>query len=178
MRLNQPIRWVSSLGISDLQFTGRYRVPFQYSAYLCSSTCPSGLSWQSAQGIGLTGPGRQRLHRPHRLLRRERVRGGLLQGLHGRGRTHRRGAGAGAGRLPPLCGRHRRALAAPVGAGGGELSHVGHRGGDAGGAPGALPHRQTPPGALSPGRTTAGGKTCSPAQATRCPRAKPTRWPT
>jgi glutamate-1-semialdehyde 2,1-aminomutase len=39
-------------GVPDLQFTGRYRVPFQYSAYV-QQHLPIGAFWQSAQGIGL-----------------------------------------------------------------------------------------------------------------------------
>jgi glutamate-1-semialdehyde 2,1-aminomutase len=58
-------------------------------------------------------------------------------------------------------------LRAHLGSGRSLVPHVGHRGRDAGGAPGPLPHRQTHLVRFA-APITAGGKTCSPAPATRC----------
>ena len=81
----------------------RYRVPFQYSPYL-REHLKIGSFVRASSGRHGDRPRRQRLLRPHRLVRRQRVRQRLLQGLHRR----RRGAGArarpGARRLPPLRG--------------------------------------------------------------------------
>ena len=51
----------------------------------------------------------------------------------------------------------------------GLLSHVRHRGGDAGGAPRALPHRAARTSCASAAPITAGGATCSRASAIPCP---------
>ena len=63
-------------------------------------------------------------------------------------RRARRRARPGARRLPPLRGGQRAAPARDLGPRRGVVPHVGHRGGDAGGAPGALPHAAHAPGAL------------------------------
>ncbi len=62
-RLSQRLRMRSSRtlaltaevreGLSDLQFTGRYRVPFQFSEYV-RANLPLGAFWASAEGVELT----------------------------------------------------------------------------------------------------------------------------
>ena len=137
----------SSGGISDLQFTEAYRVPFQY--WRLRAPAPEVRRLRPIVG-GRDGhrSGRQSVLRPHRLLRRQRLRLRLLQGRdRARPRTRAR-AGAGARRLSPA---DRRQCAAPAGHLWSRRSivpHVGHRGGDAGGAAGALPHPPLAPGAL------------------------------
>ncbi len=68
--------------ISDLQFTDAYRVPFQYSRIVRESLS-AGTFVQSSVGRDAHRPRRQPLLRPDRLLRRQRLRLRLLQGLHG-----------------------------------------------------------------------------------------------
>ena len=79
--------------ISDLQFTDAYRVPFQYSRFV-RRTCRPARSSQSSRGRAGHRPRRQPLLRPHRLVRRQRVRLRLLQGLHGARRRARRARSA------------------------------------------------------------------------------------
>ena len=59
-------------GISDLQFTDAYRVPFQYSRFV-RQHLPAGAFVQSSDGVTRHRPRRQPLLRPHRLLRRQPV---------------------------------------------------------------------------------------------------------
>ena len=61
-------------GMSDLQFTGGYRVPFQYSPLPAPAPEGRQLRAVASSGVTLHRPGRQRLLRPDRLLRRQRVR--------------------------------------------------------------------------------------------------------
>ena len=121
-------------------------------------------------------PRRQPLLRPHRLLRRQRLRLRLLQGLH---RARPPSACAISARCsapttrwspynvdaPARDLRPRRSV----------VPHVRHRGGDAGGAARALPHAAARTWCASAAPITAGGATCSRASAIRCRRARPTR---
>ena len=68
-------------GLSDLQFTAAYRVPFQYSRFVRQHLRVRGVR---AVVVGRDGdrPRRQRVLRPDRLVRRQRVRQRLLQGVH------------------------------------------------------------------------------------------------
>ena len=101
----------ASGGISDLQFTEAYRVPFQYGAFL-RQHLKFGAFVQSSAGVTVTDLDGNRVLRPHRLLRRQRLRLRLLQGRdRARPRTRAR-AGAGARRLSPA---DRRQCAAPAG---------------------------------------------------------------
>jgi glutamate-1-semialdehyde 2,1-aminomutase len=135
--------------LPDLQFTGRYRVPFQYSPYLRASTCRSAASCGRSQRREVEDLDGNIFYRPDRLLRRQPVRPRLLQGVHRRGRRARPALGPVLGSLPPVRARQRRAgLRRACRAGRGVVPHVGHRSGDAGRAAGALPHRAQPPGAL------------------------------
>ena len=67
--------------ISDLQFTARYRVPFQFSR-LVREHLGAGAFVQSSSGRHGHRSRRQRLLRPDRLLRRQCLRLRLLQGMH------------------------------------------------------------------------------------------------
>ena len=91
---------------------------------------------------------RQRVLRPHRLVRRQPVRLRLLQGLHGA----RRGAGPrarpGARRLSSGDRRLRGAAEGDLRPRRSVVPHVGHRGRHAGGAARALSHAPVAPGAL------------------------------
>ncbi len=87
-------------------------------------------------------PRRQRILRSRRLLRGEPVRGRFLPGLPGGRRGPRRRSRAGAGLAPPGGGGQRRPAAGDLRPRRGVLPHVGHRGGDAGGAARPLPHPQ------------------------------------
>ncbi len=90
--------------ISDMQFTSRYRVPFQYSK----------LRAQASQGRLVPRvvvrrdrhrSRRQSALRSRRLLRRERVRIRLLQGVHRRRQRAREGSRSGARRRIIRCSR-------------------------------------------------------------------------
>ena len=133
---------------------------------------------QSSSGVTVDRPRWQRLLRPDRLLRRQRVRLRLLQGVHRRGRLARAALGPVLGAYHPCVASNVERLKRDLWAGRGLVPHVRHRGGDAGGAPGALPHAAQATWCASAARTTAGGRTCSPAPATRCRRARPTRCAT
>ena len=79
--------------ISDLQFTDAYRVPFQYSRFV-RHHLRGGSFLQSSAGVHGHRSRRQHVLRPHRLLRRERVRLRLLQGVHRARRATRRASSA------------------------------------------------------------------------------------
>ena len=55
MRSSRTLALTAELreGLSDLQFTGRYRVPFQFSEYV-RANLPLGAFWASAEGVELT----------------------------------------------------------------------------------------------------------------------------
>ena len=86
--------------ISDLQFTAAYRVPFQYSRYV-RQHLRAGSFVASSSGVPVTDLDGNSLLRPDRLVRRQRVRLRLLQGVHRPRRRARARARPGAGRLPP-----------------------------------------------------------------------------
>ena len=73
----------------DLQFTSRYRVPFQFSRYVARAS-ERRLAFVQAVGRRHRDRSRrQRALRPDRLVRRQRLRLRLLQGLHRRGHRAR-----------------------------------------------------------------------------------------
>ena len=152
--------------VSDLQFTMRYRVPFQFSR-MVRQYLPTG----AFLAVFLRGHrGRCRRQPPvrrERVLRSEPFRLRFLQGLH-RARC-RKGprARAGARRLPPAAGRQCPPAARDLGPGRGVVPHVRYRGGDAGRAPGPVSHAPAVRGALLRCVLTAGGAMCSQASATR-----------
>src|SRR6516225_7749389 len=122
--------------LSDLQFTGTYRVPFQYRS-LVRAHLPSAsfVAWRDAH--------RSRWQcqlRPHWLVRRQPARQRLLQGYDRTRRCTGARTRAGARFLSP--GRRRKCADAAryIGAGRGFLPYVGHRSGDAGRAARALSH--------------------------------------
>ena len=161
-------------GVSDLQFTSRYRVPFQFSGFV-RRHFKAGSFVESSSGVDGHRSGRQSALRSDRLLRRQCVRLRLLQGVH-RARQ-RAGARSGAG-ARRLSSGHRLQRAAPA-----ARFPVSTR------FPFTCPAprrscrrcgwRATTPGAptwcASAAPITAGGAMCSPASATRSPRAIPTR---
>ncbi len=91
---------------------------------------------------------RQPLLRSHRLLRRQRLRLRLLQGHDRARRRPRARARPGARRLSSADHREHAAHQGDFRARRSVVPHVGHRGGDAGGAARALPHAAQPSGAL------------------------------
>ena len=130
-------------GLADLQFTGSYRVPFQFSP-IVRERLKVGAFVQSAEGITVTDLD------GNRFIDLTGSYGVNVFGVdfYGRGRADRRSTRPGAGRLPPLRRGQHRAPEGDLGPGAGVVPHVGHRGGDAGRAPGALPHAAQEPGAL------------------------------
>ena len=100
-------------GISDLQFTDAYRVPFQFSRLRARAPARSARSSQSSSRRDGHRSRRQPLLRPDRLLRRQPVRLRLLQGVH---RARRASACASSARCSapyhPVDRRQRRAAAA------------------------------------------------------------------
>ena len=162
-------------GISDLQFTGAYRVPFQFSRFVRAASAAAARSSQSSAGVTVTDLDGNAFYD---------LTGSYGVNLFGydfykeciaRGVERARDARPGARRLSSGRRRQRRAAAGDLRAGRGVVPHVGHRGGDAGGAAGALPHAAARIWCASAAPITAGGATCSPASATRCRRARPTR---
>ena len=157
-------------GISDLQFTARYRVPFQFSR-LVREHLPAGTLLRvlgrrhgspistATQFYDLTGSYGVNL-----------FGNDFYKGMH----RARRAAGA---RIWGRCSApiirwsqyNVRAPARDLGPGRGVVPHVGHRGRDAGGAAGALSHAAARSWCASAARITAGGATCSRASATRRP---------
>ena len=100
--------------------------------------------------IGGPRPQSRRPHgvRSHRLLRRERVRVRLLQGMHRRRHRARPRSGSGARLVSPGGRRQRPETAGHFRHGRSVVPHVRHRSGDAGGAARAVPHRAAGPRAL------------------------------
>ena len=135
-------------GISDLQFTGRLPRAVPVQPLRARAPARRARSCESSSGVTVTDLDGNALLRPDRLLRRQRLRLRLLQGVHRRGQRARARPRPGARRLPPGGRRQRAAPARDLGPGRGVVPHVGHRGGDAGGAAGALPHAAHAPGAL------------------------------
>jgi glutamate-1-semialdehyde 2,1-aminomutase len=85
-------------GISDLQFTEAYRVPFQYGAFL-RQHLKFGAFVQSSEGVNDHRSGWQQVLRPDRLLRRQCPRLRLLQGGYRPRRRARARAWPGARQL-------------------------------------------------------------------------------
>ena len=92
-------------GISDLQFTSRYRVPFQFSRP--GAPAPAGRQLPACVRVGrhASRTWTATVLRPDRLLRRQPVRLRLLQGLHRAGSA--RGARARARCWAPITRRGR-----------------------------------------------------------------------
>ena len=164
----------SADGISDLQFTDAYRVPFQYSRFV-RQHLPLGSFLQSSAGVTVTD-----------------LDGNTFYDLTGSYGVNlfgydfykdciERGARAGprprpgARRLSSGGRRQRPALAGDLRPRRGVVPHVRHRGRHAGGAACALSHRAARTWCASAAPITAGGATCSRASAIRCRRATPTR---
>ncbi len=148
--------------VSDLQFTSRLRVPFQFSRFV-RSHFKTGAFVQSSSGVTLTDLDGKPSVRRRRFLRRQRVRLRLLQGMHGAGRRTGAGPWAGVGRVPSGDGVQRAAPAGDLGHGRNLLPHVRYRSGHAGGTGRALQHAPQPSGAFLRGlpwlvgRRAAGG---------------------
>ena len=133
--------------VSDLQFTSAYRVPYQYSPYLRQHIAV-GSFMAATQGVTMTDLDGRRFYD---------LTGSYGVNVFGNDfyKDCMAEAAAQVAELGPLLGSYhpcvaeqRRAPVPHLGARRGELPHVGHRGRDAGGAPGALPHAPQPPGAL------------------------------
>ena len=120
-------------------------------------------------------PRRQPVLRSDRLLRRQRLRLRLLQVVHRPRHRARARARPGARPLPPGRRRQRQTAARDLRPRRGLVPHVGHRGGHAGGAPGALPHAALAPGPLLRRLPRLVGRRAARASATRRPRTRPTR---
>ena len=161
-------------GISDLQFTDAYRVPFQYSRVRAPAS-----QGRRVRAIVVRRDAhrsrRQPLLRSYRLLRRQRVRLRLLQGLHGarpaaraRPRPGARSLSPGdrlqretADRRSPASTKCRSTCRAPRRS----CRRCGSR----------ATTRAARTWCASAAPITAGGATCSRASAIRCRRTRPTR---
>ena len=133
--------------ISDLKFTSRYRIPFQFSRFV-REHMKIGSFVESSSGRHHHRRRRQPLLRFDGLVRCERVRLRLLQGVH---RARQRACARSRSRarqLPPGPRVQRAPLARDLRYGRNLVSHVGDRGRDAGGAARPLPHGPQPSGAL------------------------------
>ena len=129
----------AATGISDLQFTAAYRVPFQYRT-LVGRHLKSGSFYRSSSGVTLTDADGNTLHD---------VSGSY--GVNVLGNDFYKGCierGAGAGQLPPRGGRQRRTVAQDLRARRGVVPYVRDRGRDAGGAARALSHAAFAPGSV------------------------------
>ena len=161
-------------GISDLQFTGAYRVPFQYSRFV-RRHLRAGALLQSSAGVTVTDLDGNRFYDLTGSYGVNVFGYDFYKDVHRPRDRARARARSGARRLSPGHRVQRRAAARDLRARRGVVPHVRHRGGHAGGAARALPHRGARTSCASAARTTAGGATCSRASATRCRRARPTR---
>ena len=126
-------------GISDLQFTDAYRVPFQYSRVV-REHLRTGSFVQGSSGVTVTDLDGNRFYDLTgsygvNVFGYDFYKDCMEQGLRA-GKAAR----TGARRLPPRGRLQRGAAAADLGPRRGVVPHVGHRGGDAGGAACALPH--------------------------------------
>ena len=160
--------------ISDLQFTERYRVPFQFSR-MVREHLRTGAFLKELSGVTVTDLDGNTLLRSDRLLRRERVRLRLLQALHrarrgtrARPRPGARRLSSGGGRQCPPAARDFRPRRSVV-------PHVGHRSGDAGGAARPLPHPAFASRAVLRRLSRLVGRRAARHRQSRCPRARPTR---
>ena len=93
-------RRASQSGLSDLQFTAAYRVPFQYSRFV-RRHLKAGVVRAVVVGRDGDRSRRQRASRPDRLVRRQRLRLRLLQGVHRARQRARARSRPGARHLPP-----------------------------------------------------------------------------
>ncbi len=127
-------------GLSDVQFTDAYRVPFQFRDYvrehLASRLRRRRVAWRRAA--------RSRpalVLRPLGLVRREPVRLRLLQGVHrSRRETRRATLGPVLGPFHPVVRDNVERLKRALGPRRGVVPHVGHRSRHAGRAARAVPH--------------------------------------
>ena len=169
-------------GISDLQFTGRYRVPFQFSRFVRQHLSLRGLSSLRRRASRSPISTAMRFLRPDGFVRRQSVWPRFLQGscIDRREPHCVAGAGAGAGRLSSRPGRGQRGAAASAisASGRGVVPHVGNRGGDAGGAAGPLPHRTVASCSLLRCLSWLVGRRAARRRQPHSRRAiTPTRWP-
>ena len=149
------------------------------SAASCASTCAAGSFLQSSSGVTRHRSRRQPLLRPDRLLRRQRVRLRLLQGLHGsRAPSACATLGPVLGAYHPVVAYNVARLRADLRPRRGVVPHVRHRGGDAGGAACALSHAAHAPGALLRRLSRLVGRRAAGRRQSRCRRTRPTRWRT
>ena len=174
-RKRPPSAAKSRGGVSDLQFTARYRVPFQFSRMRARSTSRPASFLESSAGITVTDLDGNRLYDLTGSYGVNRVRLRLLQGVHRAGQRAGARPGSGArrlssGRWPTTCGGCARFpgwMKSPFTC---RAPRPSCR---------RCASRATTPGATSwcasAGPTMAGGATCSPAWAIRWRRAKPTR---
>ena len=136
-------------GISDLQFTRRYRVPLPVQPLRRAQHLRVGVSAANSSGRQCHRSRRPRDLRPDRFVRRQRLRLRLLQGVHRRGHRARRASlGPLLGAYHPVVEENVRAAEGDLRAGRGVVPHVGHRSGDAGGPAGAVSYRTFASGAL------------------------------
>ena len=134
-------------GISDLQFTGRYRVPFQFSRHVREHLKGGGFL-QASAGVKVTDLDGNELYDLTGSYGVNVFGYDFYRSCIAEGSARVAGARAGARRLPSGGRRQRAPAAGHFRAGRGVLPHVRHRGGDAGGAPGPLSHGPAPSGAL------------------------------
>ena len=134
-------------GISDLQFTDAYRVPFQYSRFV-REHLSAGSFVQSSTGVTLTDLDGNRFYDLTgsygvNVFGYDFYKECMEQGARAGARAR-----PGARRLSPGRRLQREAAAGDLGPRRGVVPHVRHRGGDAGGAARALSHPPLAPGAL------------------------------
>ena len=148
-RFPRTLRLTAEAGpaISDLQFTSAYRVPFQYRD-IVHRYLPIGAFCEATTGPTITDLDGNRFFDLSgsygvNLFGHEFYKTCIAEGA-----ARAAALGRGAGPLPPGGRLERRAALRDLGARRSLLSHVRHRGGDAGGAPRALSHRALAPRAL------------------------------
>ena len=133
--------------ISDLQFTGAYRVPFQYRR-MVRAHLPLGAFLQSSEGVTVTDLDGNRFYDLTGSYGVNVFGYDFYKGTHRARRRPRARARPGARRLSSADRRERAAHQGDFRARRSVVPHVGHRSRDAGGAAGALSHPAHPPGAL------------------------------
>jgi glutamate-1-semialdehyde 2,1-aminomutase len=157
-------------GLSDLQFTGAYRVPFQYARVLREHLrVPSFV--QAASGVTLTDLDGNRFFDLTGSYGVNVFGVDVYKQCIAEGSARVQALGPVLGSLHPVVARNVERLKRISGPGRGVVPHVGHRGGDAGGAPRALPHAAAATWCASAAPITAGGSDVQPGH--RQPRVMP-----
>ena len=163
-------------GLADLQFTGKYRVPFQFSP-IVSERLKVGAFVQAADGVSLTDLD------GNRFIDLTGSYGVNVFGVDFYKATMAEGAALGQA-LGPVLGAYHPCVAENIArlraiSGQDEVSfHMSGTEAVMQAVRLARYHTRRKTWCGFVARTTAGGKTCSPAPATRCRRAKPTPCPT